>query len=92
MFSKVSDKMAYANSVDSDQTAPERAVWAGSTLFAIPQSILRINCIKQIFGKNAWNKVFEILGHLLYSNFNIRTTPLIRPLLDSPKILIALPT
>ena len=33
---KVSDKMAYANSVDPDQTAPGEAVWSGSTLFAIP--------------------------------------------------------
>ena len=33
---KVSDKMPYANSADPDQTAPEGAVWSGSTLFAIP--------------------------------------------------------
>ena len=33
---KASDKMTYANSVDPDQTAPEGAVWSGSTLFAIP--------------------------------------------------------
>ena len=26
---KVSDKMAYANSADPDQTAPEGAVWSG---------------------------------------------------------------
>ena len=30
--------MAYANSADPDQTAPEGAVWSGSTLFAFPQS------------------------------------------------------
>ena len=35
-YTKVSDKMAYANSADPDQTAPEGAVWWGSTLFAIP--------------------------------------------------------
>ena len=28
--------MTYANNVDPDQTAPEGAVWSGSTLFAIP--------------------------------------------------------
>ena len=28
--------MAYANSVDPDQTAPEEAVWSGSTQFTIP--------------------------------------------------------
>ena len=32
----VSDKMTYANNADPDQTAPEGAVWSGSTLFAIP--------------------------------------------------------
>ena len=36
---KTSDKMTYANSVDPDQTAPEGAVWSGSTLFAIPLNI-----------------------------------------------------
>ena len=38
--------MKYANSSDPDQTAPEGAVWSGSTLFAIPLSILRNNSIK----------------------------------------------
>ena len=28
--------MAYTNNADPDQTAPEGAVWSGSTLFAIP--------------------------------------------------------
>ena len=35
----VSDKMAYANSADPDQTTPEGAVWSGSTLFAIQLNI-----------------------------------------------------
>ena len=35
----MADKMTYANSVDADQTAPERADWSGSTLFAISLSI-----------------------------------------------------
>ena len=34
-----SDKMTDANSVDPDQTAPEGAVWSGSTLFDIPPNI-----------------------------------------------------
>ena len=34
-YSKVPDKMAYANIGDPDQTAPSGAVWSGSTLFAI---------------------------------------------------------
>ena len=42
---KASDKMAYANSADPDQTAPEGAVWLGSTLFVIPLQILRSNGI-----------------------------------------------
>ena len=44
-YTKVSDKMAYANSIDPDQTAPEGAVWSGFTLFAIPLGILWNNCI-----------------------------------------------
>ena len=46
LYTKVSDKMTYANGADSDQTAPEGAVGSGSTLFATPLSILRNNCIK----------------------------------------------
>ena len=41
--------MACANSADTDQTAPEEAVWSGSALFAIPLSILqkkKKHCIK----------------------------------------------
>ena len=33
---KFSDRYAWANSADQDQTAPRGAVWSGSTLFAIP--------------------------------------------------------
>ena len=29
------ERQVWANSVDPDQTAPEGAVWSGSTLFAI---------------------------------------------------------
>ena len=35
---KFSDRQAWANSADPDQTAP-RAVWTGSTLFAIPSAL-----------------------------------------------------
>ena len=59
--------MAYANSADPDQTAPEGAVWSGSTLFAISISTLRNNCSKkqqQNLSQKAWNKVFEMLEHL----------------------------
>ena len=45
MYSKVSEKMAYANSADPDQT--EGAVWLGSAVFAIPLSVLRNNCMKE---------------------------------------------
>ena len=41
LYTSVSDKIVYANSSDPDQTAPEGAVWSGSTLFAIALSILR---------------------------------------------------
>ena len=33
------DKMIHTKSADPDQTAPDGAVWSGSTLFAIPLSI-----------------------------------------------------
>ena len=45
-YTEVSNKTAYANSADLDQIATERAVWSGSTLFAIPLRILRNNCMK----------------------------------------------
>ena len=62
-YTKVPNKMACANSADPDQTAPEGAVWSGSTLFAIPLNILGNNCIKkQNLGKKVWI-MFEILGH-----------------------------
>ena len=32
--------LPYANSEDPDQTAPEGAVWLGSTLFAIQPTLL----------------------------------------------------
>ena len=46
LYTKVSEKLAYANSANPDQTAPEGAVWSGSTLFAIPLIILRSSCMK----------------------------------------------
>ena len=46
--------MSYANSEDSDQTATEGTVQSESTLFAIPLSILKNNCIKkQNLGKKS---------------------------------------
>ena len=38
---------------DPDQTAPEGAVWSGSTLFAIPLSILRKVHKKDNLGQNS---------------------------------------
>ena len=35
---KFSDRYAWANSADPDQTAPRGAVGSGSTLFAIPSA------------------------------------------------------
>ena len=35
---KFSDKYAWANSADPDQTPPTGAVWSVSTLFAIPSA------------------------------------------------------
>ena len=57
-YIKVSDVMEYANSADPDQTALQ---------FAIPLSILGHNYIKtKLHQKMYGNKMFKILGHLLY--------------------------
>ena len=40
LYTKISDKMAHANSADPDQIGSQGAVWLRSTLFAIPLSIL----------------------------------------------------
>ena len=65
---KVPGIMAYANSEDPDQTAPEGAVCSCSTLIAIPLCILRNKCIKANFRpkQKVWNKMLNYLGHLPY--------------------------
>ena len=75
---QVPNKTACANSADPDQTAPEGAVWSGSTLCAIPLSILRNNCIKKAQFRPKRKKVFEILGHLPYQKIceDLREMPL----------------
>ena len=50
-----------ANSVDPNQTAPSRAVWSGSTLFA---SVILSDAL-----------VFEFLGHLPYPAFENSVDP-----------------
>ena len=70
--------MTYANIVDPYQTAP--------ALFAIQLSILETTAfLTKKMAKNVWNKMSEILEHLRYSIFKIKTTPLIRLLCDRPK-------
>ena len=55
-------------SVWQNDICKQWAVWSGSTLFAIPLSILRNSCIKsKIYAKIVRNKVFEMLGHLPYN-------------------------
>ena len=49
-----------ANSVDPDQTAPDGAVWSGSTLFVY---VILSDAL-----------VFEFLGHLPYSKYLDRQT------------------
>ena len=39
-YTKVSDKMTYANNADPDQTAPEGAIWSGATKWLGAQSLL----------------------------------------------------
>ena len=57
LYTKVADKILYANSIDPDQTAPKGAVWSGSILFAFQLSVLSNNCIKsKILAKIVRNK------------------------------------
>ena len=51
--------MAYATSVDSGQSAPEGAVWSGSTLFAIPLRILR-NTLQPLYNTIRYNTDLDI--------------------------------
>ena len=46
---KFSDRYAWANSADPDQTAPGGAVWSGSTLFAIPPASFGL--ITELYGR-----------------------------------------
>ena len=61
-YTNFPDKICYANGVDTDQTAPQGAVWSGSTLFAIPLSILR--------KKNHRKSKFKEFKYLLYHNIS----------------------
>ena len=73
---KFSDRYAWANCANPDQTAPRGAVWSGSTLFAIPSAsfgliILWQSHIVQIF---EWLQqifwVSKYFGNLRYFFFN----------------------
>ena len=62
--------MAYENSVDPDQTAPEGAVWSGPTLFAIQPIILRKIFIKsKIWTKKLWNNVWNFRAFTVFRLF-----------------------
>ena len=43
---KFSDRQAWANSADPDQTAPRGAVWSGSTLFAVPSASFGLDTLR----------------------------------------------
>ena len=64
----LSEKMTYANSADSDQTAPAEQSDQGIHIFIIPQSILRNNyilthCIlNRLFHTVYWKRTILILG------------------------------
>ena len=71
-FTKVSDKMAYANNVDIDQTVLSKTDWSGSPLFTILLILLgyfkKQLHKKQALDQKVWNKVFKILD--IYRNWN----------------------
>ena len=72
---KFSDRYAWANSADPDQTAPGGAVWSGSTLFAIPSASFGLItlCYSHIVQILEWlQQVFwvsEYLGNLRYIKY-----------------------
>ena len=68
-YAKVSDKIAFADSADPDQTAPWGAVWSGSTLLAIPLNVFGNNYIeKQILSQN---RIKCLKFYDIYSMHNI---------------------
>ena len=65
--------MAYVNSADPDQTAPEGAVWRGSTLFAFP---LFFVFKKQLHKKQHLGQKHYIIG---FHNFRTFILPILKP-------------
>ena len=65
---KWSDKMAYANGVDQDQTAPSGVVWSGSTLFVIYWKYFKKQHKKQNLGQKSmeWSvsnfRIFTVIA------------------------------
>ena len=64
LHTKVSDNMAYANSVDPDQTPLSLHFCHSTKHFYIQLHE------KQNYAKKVWKKVFKILGHLPYGKSN----------------------
>ena len=64
LYTKVSDKMAYTNSSDSDQAAPEGHLIRVYTVCHSTRYFKKQLYKKQTLGqKSILNKVLEILGH-----------------------------
>ena len=62
-YTKLSDKMSYANIADSDQTASEGSLVRVYTVCHSTKYFKKQLHKKQDLGKKIWNKVLEILGH-----------------------------
>ena len=64
------DKMPNANNADPDQTASSSSlITVYTVLHSINNFVIQANKTKTKFRqKKLWNKVFKILGHLLYIN------------------------
>ena len=90
MFSKVSDKIAYANNVDPDQTAP-----SGSTLIRVYTVCHSFKYFKKQLHesknlakkkkKKKKKKYVQIFRTFTIFYIHIKTIPLLRSLLASPK-------
>ena len=77
---KFSDRYAWANSADPDQTAPRGAVWSGSTLFAIPSASFRLFYSIEPHTSNFRVITTNVLGIQIFRKFMVPEYRVIRVL------------
>ena len=82
-FPKFSDRQAWANSADPDQTAPRGTVWSGSTLFAIPSASFECITLKETPSCSTFRVITtNFLGVWIFRKFTVISDIVPLPLLD----------